>query len=89
MGSGSDPLYGLKIEQDDFLFKKLDFMWYESWCYPLLKLEMVYDAELKPENRFRFFEDESFVKQQFHEHINNLIKSFENFKNPEYVDIEI
>jgi len=45
VGSSDDPLYGLAIEDEDFIFKKPDFMYYEQWCYPILKIEMIYDFD--------------------------------------------
>jgi len=44
-GSSDDPLLGLNISDEDFIFRKPEFMYYNQWCFPLLRIEMLYDQE--------------------------------------------
>ena len=40
VGNTGDPLYGLAIEDEDFIFKKPDFMYYDNYCFPILKIDL-------------------------------------------------
>lgn len=84
-GKSNDPLHGLNSSTDPFIFEKPRFMYYEEYSHPLLRIEMLYSQE----SGFRFKEDEQYLWFSFNEYTNELIQTFSNFKNPEYVEIDI
>jgi len=74
-------LYGLQIEDEDFIFKVPEFMEYQNFCFPILKIEMLYDGE---RHQFKFKEDQGMIDFEFRKHIHQMVQSFDKFKAPEY-----
>ena len=88
---GTDRSEGLRFLQDraflygeeEFVLNKPEFMSFQNSMVSVLRIEMIYDDELK------FKETELDIQNAFSDLHKSIITAFDNFLHPEYTKIEI